>query len=65
MFYEDPEYARMILFEFIKCGLTKKEQCIYVSEEDKETVKREMSDAGIKVDEFIKNNLLSIHKCQI
>jgi hypothetical protein len=44
MFYEEPEYA---LFEFIKSGLTKKEQCIYVSEEDKETVKREMSDAII------------------
>jgi KaiC/GvpD/RAD55 family RecA-like ATPase len=52
----------MILFEFIKGGLTQKEQCLYVSEEDNEAVKREMSDGGIKADEFIKNDLLSIHQ---
>lgn len=52
----------MILFEFIKSGLSQKEQCIYVSEEDNEAVKREMSDGGIQVDEFIKNNMLSIHQ---
>ena len=52
----------MILFEFIKGGLTQKEQCLYVSGEDNEAVKREMSDGGIKADEFIKNDLLSIHQ---
>ena len=52
----------MILFEFIKGGLIQKEQCLYVSEEDNETVKREMTDGGIQVDEFIKNDLLSIHQ---
>jgi hypothetical protein len=62
MFYEEPEYARMILFEFIKSGLGQIERCIYVSEEDKEAVKREMSDAGINVDQFTKNDLLSIHQ---
>ena len=62
LFYEEPEYARMILFEFIKSGLNKGEHCIYVSEEDKEIVKMEMSDASINVDEFIKNDLLLIHQ---
>src|SRR5215467_981827 len=62
LFYEEPEYARMILFEFIKSGLNKGERCIYVSDEDKEIVKREMSDAGINVDQFTKNDLLSIHQ---
>jgi len=52
----------MILFEFIKSGLNKGERCIYVSEEDKEAVKREMSDAGINVDQFTENDLLSIHE---
>ena len=33
LFYEEPEYGRMILFEFIKSGLIKGERCIYVSEE--------------------------------
>ena len=62
LFYEEPEYARMILFEFIKSGLNKGERCIYVSDEDKEIVRREMSDAGINVDQFTKNDLLSIHQ---
>ena len=52
----------MILFEFIKSGLNKGERCIYVSEEEAEAVKREMSDAGINVDQFTKNDLLSIHE---
>jgi len=62
LFYEEPEYARIILFEFIKSGLSQTERCIYVSEEDKEIVKREMSDAGINVDQFTKSDLLSIHQ---
>jgi hypothetical protein len=62
LFYEEPEYARMILFEFIKTGLSQRERCIYVSDEDKEAVQREMSDAGIIVDQFTKNDLLSIHQ---
>ena len=62
LFYEEPEYARMILFEFIKSGLNKGEHCIYVSEEDNVAVKREMSDAGINVDQYTKSDLLSIHQ---
>src|SRR5215472_6958755 len=62
LFYEEPEYARIISFEFIKSGLSQRERCIYVSEEEKETVQREMSDAGINVDQFTKNDLLSIHQ---
>jgi hypothetical protein len=62
LFYEEPEYARMILFEFIKSGLNEGQHCIYVSEEDNEAVIREMSDAGINVDQFTKNDLLSIHQ---
>jgi hypothetical protein len=44
----------MILFEFIKSGLGQRKRCIYVSEEGIEAVKREMSDAGINVDQFTK-----------
>src|SRR5215471_14481476 len=62
LFYEEPEYTWMILFEFIKSGLSQTQRCIYVSEEDKEIVKRGMSDAGINVDQFTKNHLLSIHQ---
>src|SRR5215467_7536033 len=62
LFYEELEYARMILFEFIKNGLSQREQCVYVSEENIEMVKREMSDAGIDIHDFIKNELLLIHQ---
>jgi hypothetical protein len=52
----------MILFEFIKSGLSQREHCVYVSEENIEIVKREMSDAGINIHGFMKNELLLIHQ---
>lgn len=39
-----------------------KERCIYISEEDTESVRREMSDAGISADEFMKSQLLFVHQ---
>jgi len=62
LFYEEPEYARLILFEFLKSGLDHKERCIYISEEAPEYVKREMSDAGISTEQFMKNDLLFVHQ---
>ncbi len=62
LFYEELEYARMILFEFLKSGLAQNERCVYISEEDTESVMREMSDAGISTDEFMKKELLFVYK---
>jgi hypothetical protein len=62
LFYEELEYARMILFEFIKSGLGQREQCIYISEENTEAIKREMADSGIDTNKFMKNGLLYIHQ---
>jgi DcmR-like sensory protein len=62
LFYEELEYARMILFEFLKSGLAQDERCVYISEEDTESVMREMSDAGISTDEFMKKDLLFVYK---
>jgi hypothetical protein len=62
LFYEEPEYARIILFEFLKSGLDQKERCIYISEEEPESVKREMSDAGINIEQSMKNELLFLHQ---
>jgi hypothetical protein len=62
LFYEETEYARIILFEFLKNGLLNKERCVYISEENVEAVEREMSDAGINTEEFMKNELLSVHQ---
>jgi DcmR-like sensory protein len=62
LFYEETEYARIILFEFLKNGLVNKERCVYISEENVEAVEREMSDAGINAEVFMKNELLFVHQ---
>jgi hypothetical protein len=62
LFYEETEYARIILFEFLKNGLLNKERCVYISEENVEAVRREMSDAGINTEEFMQNELLYLHQ---
>ncbi len=62
MFYEEPEWAQTIGFEFLKNGLEKGEHCIYAMMDDIEIVKENMSDYGIDVDKFLNNNLLHIYK---
>jgi hypothetical protein len=62
LFYEELEYAKMISFQFIKNGLVNKKDCSYLSEEEIEAVKREMSDSGIGVDKFTQNHLLHIYQ---
>ena len=62
LFYEETEYARIILFEFLKSGLLNKERCVYISGKDVKAVEREMSDAGINAEEFMKNELLFVHQ---
>jgi DcmR-like sensory protein len=62
LFYEEAEYARMLLFEFLNSGLIQKEHCRYISEEGTESVKREMYDAGISTHEFLNNGQLLVHQ---
>lgn len=62
LFYEELEYAKIISFQFIKSGLVHKEDCSYLSEEEVEAVKREMSDSGIDVNAYVDNNLLHIYQ---
>jgi len=61
LFYEEIEYARVISFQFIKGGLEDNKMCSYLSDEDVETVKREMVDNGIDVNKFTMNGLLHIY----
>ncbi|MGC2573698.1 MAG: MEDS domain-containing protein [Candidatus Nitrosopolaris sp.] len=63
LFYEEIEYARVISFQFIKGGLEDNKMCSYLSDEDVETVRREMADNGIDVDKFTMNGLLHIYQC--
>ena len=62
MFYEEPEWAQTIGFEFLKNGLEKGEHCIYAMMEDTNIVEKNMSAYGIDVQKFLKNNLLHIYK---
>ena len=62
LFYEEVEYDKVISFQFIKGGLEDKKMCSYLSDEDVETVRREMVDNGIDVDKFAMNGLLHIYQ---
>src|ERR687886_2569157 len=62
LFYEELEYAKMISFQFIKNGLVNRKDCSYLSEEEVQSVRREMSDSGVDVKKFIQNNQLHIYQ---
>ena len=62
LFYEELEYAKMLSFQFIKTGLVHKKDCSYLSEEDVEAVKREMTDSGLGVNKYIKDHQLHIYQ---
>ncbi|MGN6628891.1 MAG: hypothetical protein ACTHKJ_03340 [Candidatus Nitrosocosmicus sp.] len=69
IFYEDAEYAQMILFKYLEKGLLNGEQCFLIStKQDKEFIKRDLqesiskvtTDNIIDVDKKINENLLFI-----
>jgi MEDS: MEthanogen/methylotroph, DcmR Sensory domain len=62
LFYEELEYAKMISFQFIRNGLSHQKDCSYLSEEEIESVRREMSDSGVDVKKFTQNNQLHIYQ---
>ena len=61
LFYDDPEYARLIEFRFLKNGLAKGEQCVYVTEEDSGTIVLKMLSFGISLEDF-KTKKIRIHQ---
>ncbi len=63
LFYEEPEYARMIEFRFIKNGLENGEQCVYATEEDSGSIVLEMLSYGIPLECF-QNKKLRIYQIQ-
>lgn len=52
LLYEDLEYAKMIMFRFIKNGLVKGETCVYATEEDSGSVVVQMLSYGILLQYF-------------
>jgi hypothetical protein len=60
LFYEEPEHARVIEFQFIRNGLKKEQFCCYITHENMEFIENEMVDNGIDVAYYMKNNMLRI-----
>ena len=52
LFYEDPEYARLLEFRFIKNGLDLGEYCVYATEEDSGFVVIKLVSYGIPFEHF-------------
>ncbi len=52
LLYEDPAYARLIEFRFIKNGLTEGETCIYVTHEDSGSIVLKFLHYGIPLHYF-------------
>ena len=62
LFYDDPDYAQKIEFQFIKNGLLRQESCIYASEEDPHHIINKMIAYGIEAEEFLKKRLLFVYQ---
>lgn len=63
LFYEEPEYARMIEFRFIRNGLALDEQCVYATDEDSGSVMLRMLTYGIPL-KYFQTGRLKIHQIQ-
>jgi hypothetical protein len=57
LLYDDPEYARLIEFRFIKNGLAIGEQCVYATEEDSGSIVLKFLNYGIPLQYFITRKL--------
>ena len=63
LFYEDPEYARLIEFRFIKNGLELGEQCVYATEQDSGSIVLRMLTYGIPI-KYFQDNRLRVYQVQ-
>jgi hypothetical protein len=61
LFYEDPEYARLIEFRFIRNGLALDEQCLYATDEDSGSVIIRMLTYGIPL-KYFQMGKLKVHQ---
>ncbi len=63
LFYEEPEYARMIAFRFIKNGLVNSEECVYATDEDSGSIVLQMLSYGVSLEYFLtkKIRVFQIH----
>ena len=61
LLYEEPEYAKILEFQFINNGIRKGEPSIYAMHDDVEIIEEEMKDFGIDVDHAKSKGLLFIY----
>jgi len=61
LFYEDPEYAKLLEFRFLKNGLAMGEQCVYATEADSGTVILKLLNYGIPLEDF-KTRRIRVHQ---
>ncbi len=62
LFYEEPEWAKIVEFRFIQNGLEKGEHCIYAMEEDPQFIETQMADYGIDIKKYKEKNLLHVYQ---
>ena len=66
MFYEEPEYAHIVEYHFIKTGLKKGESCVYTThvgdddDDDDDIIEQSMTKFGITVEKYEKNHVLNM-----
>src|SRR5574338_1433628 len=65
LIYDDPDYAKLLKFRFIKNGLQNGENCVYVSDEDSGKVIIDMLNFGIQAKYFQTNKITVYHQNDI
>src|SRR5918992_1693774 len=68
IFYEEPEYAHMVEYHFIKTGLEKGESCKYTThEEDIHVIEQDMADFRIDVAKYkiSQSRIMKTHICLV
>lgn len=63
LFYEDPEYARLIEFRFLKNGLDLGEQCVYATEQDSGSIVLKMISYGIPL-KYFQDGRIKVYQIQ-
>lgn len=63
MFYEEPEYAKLVQIRFLNDGLKRGECCVYVAQDDDDLTitKADMIEFGIDIDYHMKKELLQFY----
>ncbi|MHB8565598.1 MAG: MEDS domain-containing protein [Nitrososphaerales archaeon] len=68
MLYDEAKLARLIEFRYVKIGLEKREQCMYVIPEDDiespESIKKQMEEFGIDTEHYVRDGSLKFVRIQ-